>query len=115
MPVKFADHLRTNAKTLDTQCTHCGAVLPLTPGPTLEMQNKLEAFGEEHSKCKPVVFEPGDRVSFCGEEATVVMNFGTQGVVEIPGEGKCTWYWTFQGERVIPVALVKRHKIHPED
>ena len=49
-------------------------------------------------------FKPGDRVSFCGEEAVVVENYGTQGIVEIPGEGRCKWYWVFQGE---PVRLVK--------
>jgi len=49
-------------------------------------------------------FKPGDRVSYCGEEAVVIANHGSSGIVEIPGEGRCKWYWVFQGE---PVRLVK--------
>lgn len=50
-------------------------------------------------------FQPGDRVEFCGEEAVVVMNYGSQGVVELAGNGgKCVWHWMFQGT---PVTLVK--------
>ena len=49
-------------------------------------------------------FKPGDRVSFCGEEATVVENWGTDGYVEDDAGNRMRWYWEFQGE---PVILVK--------
>lgn len=49
-------------------------------------------------------FKPGDKVEFCGIEAVVVANYGSSGVVDIPGEGRCAWYWMFQGE---PVRLVE--------
>lgn len=49
-------------------------------------------------------FKPGDKVEFCGERAVVVANYGSSGLVEIPGEGRCHWYWEFQGE---PVRLVE--------
>jgi hypothetical protein len=45
-------------------------------------------------------FKPGDRVEFCGIEAVVIANHGSMGTVEIPGEGRMTWYWIFQGEAV---------------
>jgi hypothetical protein len=49
-------------------------------------------------------FKPGDRVDFCGIEAIVIANFGSSGTVEIPGEGRMSWYWEFDGE---PVRLVE--------
>jgi hypothetical protein len=45
-------------------------------------------------------FKPGDRVEYCGEEAIVIANHGSSGTVEIPGEGRMTWYWMFDGEAV---------------
>jgi hypothetical protein len=45
-------------------------------------------------------FKPGDQVVFCDIEAVVIANHGSTGVVEIPGEGRMTWYWVFQGEPV---------------
>jgi hypothetical protein len=45
-------------------------------------------------------FKPGDRVEYCGIEAVVIANHGSTGTVEIPGEGRMTWYWVFQGEPV---------------
>ena len=60
-------------------------------------------------------FKPGDRVEFCGEEAVVVMNYGSQGVVEIPGTGKCVWHWMFQGTPVTLVKAAPRKRVRPED
>lgn len=48
-------------------------------------------------------FKPGERVQFCGEEAIVLANYGTSGDVQILGEGRCHWYWKFQGEAVTRV------------
>jgi hypothetical protein len=45
-------------------------------------------------------FKPGDRVEFCGEEAVVIANHGRSGTVEIPGEGRMSWYWHFDGADV---------------
>lgn len=45
-------------------------------------------------------FKPGDRVEFCGIEAIVVANHGSSGTVEVPGEGRVSWYWEFDGEPV---------------
>jgi hypothetical protein len=45
-------------------------------------------------------FKPGDRVLYCGEEATVIENYGRSGTVEISGQGRMNWYWEFQGESV---------------
>jgi len=50
------------------------------------------------------VFKPGDRVSFCGEEATVVSNWGISGTVKDNTGTQMHWYWEFQGE---PVVLVR--------
>lgn len=50
-------------------------------------------------------FKPGDTVEYCGEQATVLANYGTSGTVEIPGEGRMSWYWVFDGE---PVRLIRR-------
>lgn len=97
------DHIRTNTRTLDMICTHCGAVQPMTPGPVLDVLSKLETFKQEHASCPVPVFKPGDRVSFCGEEATVVSNYGSEGMVDLGGGQLCRWYWVFQGERVTPV------------
>jgi hypothetical protein len=53
------------------------------------------------------IFKPGDRVSYCGEEAVVVENYGDSGLVEIPGGGCMRWYWRFEGKAV---KLVERAK-----
>lgn len=52
-------------------------------------------------------FVPGEAVVFCGLVGTVVENHGSGGVVEVPGEGRVQWHWTFQGEKVerAPVPL----------
>lgn len=50
-------------------------------------------------------FKPGDVVEYCGEQATVIANYGTSGTVEITGQGRMSWYWSFDGE---PVKLVRR-------
>jgi hypothetical protein len=53
-------------------------------------------------------FKPGDRVEYCGDEAVVIANHGSTGTVEIPGEGRMTWYWNFQGTAVTLVARGER-------
>ena len=63
------------------------------------------AFGRRAMSDLRPGFKPGDVVSFCGEEAVVVADHGDRGTVEMPGEGRMTWYWVFQGE---PVRLVRR-------
>ena len=50
-------------------------------------------------------FQPGDIVSFCEEEGTVVENNGNSGWVAIDDVTHVRWYWEFQGE---PVKLIKR-------
>jgi hypothetical protein len=97
------DHIRVNPKTLDLTCTHCGTVEPLKPGLTTSLESQLSGFKTTHGACPEPVFKKGDVVSFCGEEAVVDENFGDSGTVIIGGEGKCRWYWMFQGERVMPV------------
>ena len=49
-------------------------------------------------------FKRGDVVEYCGEQATVIANYGTSGTVEIVGQGRMSWYWNFDGE---PVRLIK--------
>lgn len=97
------DHIRVNSKTLDLTCTHCGSVEPLKPNLTARLEDQIADFKTTHGTCAVPVFEPGDRVSFCGEEATVVTNYGDEGMVDLGGGQKCRWYWMFQGERVMPV------------
>lgn len=50
-------------------------------------------------------FHPGDRVSYCGEEASVVTNDGNGGWVELTDVVRVYWRWNFGGEMV---QLVKR-------
>lgn len=50
-------------------------------------------------------FKPGDTVEFCGDQATVVENHGTEGVVEFQDKCRVTWQWTFDG---VPVTLVRK-------
>ncbi len=49
-------------------------------------------------------FQPGDIVSFCGDEAVVVSNWGRSGTV-CQGDQTMEWQWVFEGE---PVKLVRR-------
>jgi hypothetical protein len=99
----MSDHTRVNPKNMELVCTHCGTVKPIEPGLTSRLEDQINRFNSDHIACPVPVFKPGDKVSFCGETATVVSNFGDSGEVEIPGEGKMRWYWQFQGERVMPV------------
>lgn len=46
-------------------------------------------------------FNPGDKVEYCGDSATVVKNFGNHGTVEMSDGSRMVWYWTFQGEQVV--------------
>jgi len=52
-----------------------------------------------------VVFEPGDRVKYCGDEGTVVSNSGDGGVVRFDDGMTCKWWWVFAGT---PVTLVRK-------
>jgi len=52
-----------------------------------------------------LVFQPGDVVSFCGEQATVVDNDGTKGWVAIDDVTYVRWRWKFEGAEV---KLIKR-------
>lgn len=66
---------------------------------------KPEYDGISYSVAYPYVrpFKPGDRVSYCDEEATVVENYGNSGLVRFDDNTTCAWYWRFQGEAVILV------------
>ena len=44
-------------------------------------------------------FEAGDVVGFCGEEGTVVRNYGRDGIVDCYGD-RVKWSWIFGGEKV---------------
>lgn len=99
----MSDHTRVNPKTMELVCTHCGVIKPIEPSLTAHLEVQINRFNSDHTACPVPVFKAGDKVMFCGETATVVSNFGSSGVVEIPGEGRMTWYWEFQGERVMPV------------
>lgn len=98
-----SDHVRMSPKNQKFLCTHCGVYKPINPGLTSGLQDQIDAFTTAHAACPVLVFKSGDRVSFCGEEATVVSNYGDSGTVEIDGQGRMNWYWKFQGERVMPV------------
>lgn len=52
-------------------------------------------------------FRAGDVVEYCGEQATVIANYGTSGVVEIEGQGRMSWYWKFDGADVTLVKAVQ--------
>jgi hypothetical protein len=54
-------------------------------------------------------FKPGDRVEFCGIQAVVIANHGSTGTVEIPGEGRMSWYWEFDGAQVTLVEEPEPH------
>lgn len=97
------DHMRVNPKTMELVCTHCGTVEPIKPNLTARLEDQISEFKTSHNTCPVPVFKPGDRVSFCGEEATVVQNFGSDGTVDLGGGQTCRWYWQFQDERVMPV------------
>lgn len=64
-----------------------------------------------------VKFNPGDIVSYCGEEAEVVQDYGDSVKVKMPtsfpgrpnGYDVMSWYKVFQGE---PVILVKAKEEH---
>lgn len=58
-----------------------------------------------YGHCSTQEFKPGDRVSYCGDEATVVANWGGEGTVRDDAGNQMRWYWMFQGE---PVRLVRK-------
>jgi hypothetical protein len=99
----MSDHTRVNPKTLELVCTHCGVIEPIKPNLTARLEDQISTFNSTHNACPVPVFKPGDKVTFCGETAIVVSNYGDSGTVEIPGQGRMNWYWKFQGERVVPV------------
>lgn len=99
------DHVRINLGDQFMICGHCGARETFTPGPTERLTRASDTFRNTHHLCPAPVFKPGDRVMFCGEEATVKTNHGRDGMVDLGGGQLCRWYWQFQGE---PVPLIKR-------
>jgi hypothetical protein len=100
------DHCRVNLNDMQLVCGNCGVIERFQSGLVGEFENQLSTFRGAHAACPRPTFKPGDRVSFCGDEAVVVENHGTSGIVEV-GTGRIkermTWYWEFQGEPVIPV------------
>jgi hypothetical protein len=100
------DHIRVNPRDMSLVCGNCGVIENLQSGLTVELENTISTFRGAHAACPRPTFKPGDRVSFCGDEAVVVENHGTSGTVEV-GTGRIrermTWYWEFQGEPVVPV------------
>lgn len=97
------NHIRMNPKSLEFSCAHCGVIEHVNLMLTSRLQDQIGTFNAAHSECQKPVFQPGDRVSFCGEEATVIENHGDGGIVEVKGEGRMNWLWRFQGEHVMPV------------
>lgn len=97
------NHVRMSPKNMEFLCTHCGTFKPIEPGLTSRLEDQIARFESDHASCPVPVFKPGDKVSFCGEHAVVVANYGDSGTVEIAGQGRMNWYWSFQGERVMPV------------
>ena len=55
-------------------------------------------------------FLPGDRVEYCGDEATVVDNFGSSGDVRDDAGNTMQWYWEFQGTRVTLVKNTRQSR-----
>lgn len=101
------DHVRVSLHEMKLQCANCGTTEDFAPGLVLALEEKLGTFRVAHAACLRPVFNPGDRVSYCGETAVVIENHGDSGTVEI-GTGhvkeRGKWYWEFQGE---PVIIVK--------
>jgi hypothetical protein len=97
------DHVRISLKDQTLICGNCGVSDTFEVGPTERLTRAIDTFRNAHHLCPRPVFKSGDRVSFCGEEATVMENHGSQGVVDLGGGQFCRWYWEFQGEPVIPV------------
>lgn len=98
----MSDHTRVNPKTQEFVCQHCGTVQPIESSLTAHLEDQIARFNSDHIACPVPVFQPGDKVVFCGERATVIANYGDSGTVEIEGQGRMNWYWKFQGERVMP-------------
>jgi len=99
------DHIRFNPKDMQIVCGNCGVMEDLVSGLTVALEETLVKFRAAHGACLRPVFKAGDRVSFCGETATVIANHGDSGTVELPGKlrERCVWRWEFEGEPVIPV------------
>jgi hypothetical protein len=97
------DHVRINLKDQIMICGNCGVSETFEVGPTERLTRHIDTFRNQHHLCPRPVFQPGDKVSFCGDEATVVANHGSYGIVDMGGGEKYKWYWEFQGEPVIPV------------
>ena len=58
----------------------------------------------------------GTVIEFCGEKAVVAVDYGGNSlVVEVPGEGRMTWYWKFDGAecQVVPSAEAGVSSINP--
>lgn len=100
------DFIRIDLDKKNMVCGNCGVSENFEVGPTERLTRAIDTFRNTHHLCPRPVFKPGDRVSFCGEEATVMENHGSQGVVDLGqsrlGGGEfCKWYWEFQGEPVL--------------
>src|SRR5271163_113100 len=99
------DHVRINLDEKIMLCGNCGVREAFEVGPTERLTPAIDTFRNTHHLCPTPVFAPGDRVSFCGEEATVITNHGDQGQVDLAKGRKptevCNWRWIFQGEPVI--------------
>lgn len=84
-------------------CLGCGVTeLFASSGLTQGFSEDMEEFRQEHATCTMPDhdFKPGDKVEFCGIEGTVVENYGSSGLVDVPGDGRVAWYWVFQGTPV---------------
>lgn len=112
------DTLVVNLEQRKQVCLRCGTEERFPSNLTGELLAAMDTFREKHTNCLAVPqpehsvpsinatkpFKPGDVVEYCGEEAVVVENFGSSGVVRLVPEGRMTWYWVFQGT---PVTLVR--------
>jgi hypothetical protein len=58
-------------------------------------------------------FQPGDRVGFCGEEATVFTNWGDHGTVDLGDDQTCRWYWIYGGTSVTLVQRAGEPQVSP--
>jgi len=96
-------HIRVSLKNMRVICGNCGCTDRILPGAVVALESMLSSFREAHSACPRPVFKIGDRVQFCGEQAVVVENFGSQGYVKTSDGQQVRWYWDFEGEPVIPV------------
>lgn len=95
------DLQRVDLKDKKFICIGCGEEqFFASSGMSQDFMNDMAAFREEHATCALPVFAPGDKVEFCDIVGTVVENYGTSGLVDVPGDGRVEWYWVFQGTPV---------------